>query len=518
MKYQKASGLWVDDGGHSHTGHEIETMKNPEERNETQEKENAASATITPCNVTQRITEAGYWYKAGSVEFGPFSYENEQDPQFATNLATRLQVDVKEILRAQMNEVTRPTTFDEVSSVLGCTIRHDQANKLILFCAGLLTFTDEDQVNILMSSESASGKSYVGQEVASYFPSDIVRFIATASPTAFFHEEGTLDKESHLLRVDLRQKILIFLDQPHYTLMERLRPLLSHDRRELLYKITDKSKRGALRTKNVILEGYPTVIFCAAKLSLDEQERTRVFILSPQTDQAKLEESILLRIKKDGDRQAFKHWIDTHPRRRWLKARVHAIRTAHIDQVMIEDQDKVYERFLKTHPRLAPRHQRDIARILALIKAHALLNWSHREKHGDNVIAANDRDIEAGFWLYNQVSKSNELGLAPQIYEIYESVIKPHLDPLQPLRKDVIAAAYLEQYGRPLPWRKLDQEILPAIESAGLIRLEQDQNDRRFVVVCPPHQGNISPEPAAPNNIANMWGTSKHDTTQAHRD
>jgi hypothetical protein len=39
---------------------------------------------------------------------------------------------------------------------------------------------------------------------------------------------------------------------------------MSHDQKELLYKITDKSKKGPLRTKNVILQGYSTVILCAA--------------------------------------------------------------------------------------------------------------------------------------------------------------------------------------------------------------------------------------------------------------
>jgi hypothetical protein len=74
-------------------------------------------------------------------------------------------------------------------------------------------------------------KSYNALEVAAYIPGDIVRTIATASPTAFFHDAGTWDKDRRVLRVDLKQKILMFLDQPHYTLIERLRPLLSHDRR-----------------------------------------------------------------------------------------------------------------------------------------------------------------------------------------------------------------------------------------------------------------------------------------------
>lgn len=93
------------------------------------------------------------------------------------------------------------------------------ANKLILFCAGLLTFTDQGQINILMSGESAGGKSYTVLEFLSYFPQGIVRTIATASPTAFFHDHGIWDQERHVLVVDLKQEIITFLDQPHYTLL-----------------------------------------------------------------------------------------------------------------------------------------------------------------------------------------------------------------------------------------------------------------------------------------------------------
>jgi len=479
--------------------HRVDFMEDPSARDQVRgiEPANQSPEPMKQGRVIQRVTDVGCYYRVGAVESGLCTMQDEQDVEFDLTIAQKLGVDVKEIMAAREWEVRRLTTFDEIADVLGCTIRHDRANKLILLCAGLLTFTDEDQINILMSGESAGGKSYTALEVASYFPRDIVRIIATASPTAFFHDEGEWDKETRILRVSVRQKLLIFLDQPHYTLMEKLRPLLSHDRRELLYKITDKSKCGSLRTKNVILEGYPTVLFCAAKLSLDEQERTRVFILSPQTDQGKLEESIRLRITRDGDRQAFRDWIALHPRRRWLRARIEAVRNTGIDQIVVEEQDSVYSKFMETHKRLAPRHQRDIGRILALIKAHALLNWSHREQPRPRTIIANRDDVEAGFLLYSEVAKSNELGLAPQIYEIYESVIKPHLDPLQPLRKDIIAASYFEQYGRPLPWLKLDREILPALGASGLIRLEPDPTDRRRMVVCPPHQVNISPQPAA---------------------
>ncbi len=441
--------------------------------------------------VHERITEIGYYYSCGNKELGPFTFEDQQNTQFYAELGAKLDVEPKEILAAHLRELTRQTTFNEVAEVLSSTIRHDLHTKLILFASGILTFTDEDQINIIMSSESSAGKSYNALEVAEYFPSNVVRFIATASPTAFFHDIGKWDKEANVLKVDLRQKIIVFLDQPHYTLMERLRPLLSHDRRELLYKITDKSKRGSLRTKNVVLQGFPTVWFCAAKFTLDEQEKTRALILSPETNREKLEESLRLAVARITDRSEFKRWVESHPRRRWLKSRVLDIQASGINQIIVNGQEEIYKKFLATHPRPIPRHQRDLPRIVCLIKAHALLNWHHRESPSKGTIIANKEDVEAGFWLYSLIAKSNELGLSPQIYEIYQSVIKPLLVDDESIDRKMIQARYQALYSRPLSEAKLRQDILPALEGAGLIVEEPDPADKRKMRVYPPHMRSL---------------------------
>jgi hypothetical protein len=280
--------------------------------------------------------------------------------------------------------------------------------------------------------------------------------------------------------------------------------MLSHDTPSLLYKITDKSKRGSLRTKNVELLGYPTIIFCAAKLSLDDQERTRVFILSPETSAEKLEESLRLAVARVGDREAFKQWLDSHPRRRWLKARVAAIADAQIREVVIPDQEVVYKRFIDSHSRLAPRHQRDLPRILAMIKAHALLNCWHREHPRPDTIVASKDDIEAGFWLYGLVATPNELGLSPQVYEIYKSVIKPLIEKDGMIERQAILAKYYERYGRFLSEEKLRREILPALEASGLVMQAPDPDDRRRMLVCTPHPPPISE--ASP--VETIGGTS----------
>src|SRR3989344_4249677 len=109
----------------------------------------------------------------------------------------------------------KPISTTELIKILGLTIKRDEINKLLTFLAELSAYTE-----------------------------------------------------------DLSRKILIFLDQPHTMLLQHLRPMLSHDKKEIRLKITDKSQKAGLKTKNIYLKGFPTVIFCTAGLNLDEQEAT----------------------------------------------------------------------------------------------------------------------------------------------------------------------------------------------------------------------------------------------------
>lgn len=129
--------------------------------------------------------------------------------------------------------------------------------------------------------------------------------LAHCTPMAFFHDIGEYDKELKGYRIDLSRKILIFLDQPHNDLLARLRPLLSHDEKEIKLKITDKSQKHGLRTKNVILKGYPSVIFCTAGLRIDEQEATRFLLLSPDINQEKIREGVLNTLRRESDRDQY---------------------------------------------------------------------------------------------------------------------------------------------------------------------------------------------------------------------
>jgi hypothetical protein len=446
-----------------------------------------------------RVSAEGYWYRVGENELGPFTVKDEQERtggriEFDQWLAKELTVSPEEIGKARTECLNQPISLDALGDILSTTVCHDNATKKITFLVCINTYTDQDQANIIMAGEASGGKSYIALEVASYFEGSVLP-IATSSPAAFIHDHGEWDQELRVVRMDLRGKIIILLDQPHYMLLQRLRSLMSHDRRELLFKITDKSKSGAHRTKNVLVIGFPTWIFCSAKIDLEDQELTRSFLLSPETSQEKLGESLQLLSTKIGNRTAFATWINNHPQRRWLKERVQNIRNAMIQDVIIENEAEIYKRFLSQHPHLAPRHQRDLPRIFALIKGHALLNFAHRKRPegNDQTIIAMKEDEEAAFQLYGQIAESNELGLPPEVYQIYIEVLKPMLKEKQLATRQQVLNAYYQIYGRFLNESRLRREILPALEAKGLVVQESDPTDkRRTLLALPENIGELS--------------------------
>jgi len=394
----------------------------------------------------------------------------------------------------------QPLTTKRLAEVLGLTIKRDDTNKVVTFLAELSAYTDESQFNISFNAPSSTGKSFIPTEIARLFPEEDVRELGYCTPAAFFHDYGELDKEKHTITIDFSHKILIFLDQPHSGLLSRLRPLLSHDKKQIMVKITDKNEKGGLRTKNVILSGFPAVIFCTASLKNDEQEATRFLLLSPEIHQEKIREGILQTIRKEADDDKYAEWLNADPGRISLKQRIVAIKEEGVSKIIIPNQDVIVDRFFKRGMKMKPRHQRDVKRLIALIKCHALLNLWWRERDGDT-ISANEDDIESGFAIWDIVSVSQELNLPPYVYHIFDDVILPAWFEKNPpstggepaayepgLERRDILKKHFDVYGRMLDGVQLRQQILPMLETAGLIYQEADADDKRRVLIYPADQ------------------------------
>ncbi|GFP21282.1 hypothetical protein HKBW3S06_00508 [Candidatus Hakubella thermalkaliphila] len=379
----------------------------------------------------------------------------------------------------------KPLYSEDLAKMLGLTIKKDQTNKVVTFLGQLSAYSDDSQINESFNAPSATGKTYIPLEISALFPPEDVIVMGYCSPTAFFHDIGVFDKEKGGYIVDLSRKVLIFLDQPHTLLLQHLRPLLSHDKKEIRLKITDKSQKAGLRTKNIYLRGYPAVIFCTAGLKIDEQEATRFLLLSPEISQEKIREAIYLRIKKETDPKAYSDWLEGDPERKLLKERILAIKEAQIKDIKIGCPERIEEEFFGKNKALKPRHARDIARILSLIKCFALLNWWHRDRDGSTVVA-NEDDVKEAFKIWDEIAESQELNLPPYIYNFYKDIIlAAWKEEKAGLSRGEILKKHFEVYSRVLPDWQLRQEILPMLETAGLISQEPDPADKRKILVYP---------------------------------
>jgi hypothetical protein len=390
-------------------------------------------------------------------------------------------------------------SLDELANILDLTIKQDKENKIITFLCQLSAFTENSQFNVLFNAPSSTGKSYIPTEIANLFPSEDVIELSYCSPTAFFHDQGHYDKEKLIQIVDLSRKILIFLDQPHNDLLARLRPVLSHDRKELISKITDKNQKFGLRTKTIKIIGYPSVIFCTAKFEIDEQEATRFILLSPEINSEKIKKGVNMSIKKAADPNEYISWLDMDPNRSELKERIIAIRDEKINEIIMPSIESLETKFLERVTLLKPRHQRDIKRIISFAQSIALLNLWNRERDGNNIIA-NESDVDEAFKIWDEISFSQELNLPPYIYNLFNDVIVPAWIKLnmsvdeginikyknEGLSRQEILNKHYDIYGKMLEKSQFIKNILPMMETAGLIYQENDKNgDKRRKLIYP---------------------------------
>jgi len=196
-----------------------------------------------------------------------------------------------------------------------------------------------------------------------------------------------------------------------------------------------------------------------------------------------------------------------------------------IGEIKIANPEKIRERFLGANKMLKPRHQRDIKRLLSLIKSFALLNLWWRERSG-LTITANDDDIEQAFKIWDEIATSQELNLPPYIYNLYQEVIlKMWQDKNANRNEDFAGIAgalglsrqeilqkHYEVYGRMLDTNQLRQQILPMLETAGLITQEADQSDKRKILVYPTALTAKSSDEE--NNSVTRGGVNDDEVTQ----
>jgi 5S rRNA maturation endonuclease (ribonuclease M5) len=368
---------------------------------------------------------------------------------------------------------------EDIKADLDILIKHDDFTKVIGFLGVVSTYSPDFQLNICMMGPSSTGKTFIINAVTSLMPKEDLVALQYASPKAFFHEKGKYDKEENALIVNLDKKCLFFADQPGPAVLETLRPILSHDKKVLESKITDKDMRGGNSTKNVKIIGFPSVFFCTANLKMDEQETARLIMLSPEVTKEKIEEGV---------RNVFypekKENVDASMRN--LKNRLLAIKYLQIKDVRFSDSQKLrsLRKMGKMKQNFIPKDMRDGKKVKALAYAMAMLNFNNR-KVENGVLYAKDSDIEQAFILWDSISVTQSYDLPPYLLEVFERIYvslykEKGIDIEEDvyLEKSEISKKFAQVFGRALRQKEF-KETIEAFESIDLIEIGNHALDGR---------------------------------------
>lgn len=279
--------------------------------------------------------------------------------------------------------------ISRVIEALNTTIVLDDTCKALTFMAMLLTYAEEDQLNIGLIGESSSGKTIITLETGAYFPEEDQIVITEGTLRALWYDQTSIRGENRVelppealyvveklakwveenpepergsktlwrdkrqdarraikavyrqLRprrfLDLHQKIIILLDQKDDGLLRNLRPLLSYDKKQIEAKLVSKTGvSGSWQTDATVIQGYPIMVVCSAAYLKDEQEQTRFLLLSPETSQEKIMAVLEYLGRMMGDRKAHRDRIMQDPLRVELMEHVKEIRNQKITQINLD--------------------------------------------------------------------------------------------------------------------------------------------------------------------------------------
>jgi hypothetical protein len=360
-------------------------------------------------------------------------------------------------------------------------ICHDNILKNVVFMVGISAY-GQNPLNLFLEGPSSTGKTYVVTETLKYFPQEDVWYLGGISATALVHDRGEMEEiDGEMFKVvDLSRKILIFLEKPNIATLKKLLPILSHDKDEIEYRITDKNAKGQHATMKVIIRGFPAVIFCTTESETLKDLSTRNMLYAPEISADKINDVIKLQMD-----EATEPWVlQTEERdiREQVQEAIKLIRenfsTAEVVIPRIET--------VKVETGTNSRIMRDNKKRLELIKSCARLHVLQRlcleyENDGDGhkLVMATFFDVLVGLYLYDEMAVSTTTGLAPVVIDFFNKVLKPFKS-LGACNYKEMQDRHKEVYKQLIGIDTVRKFRIDPLEQAGYVTASSDETDKRF--------------------------------------
>jgi len=362
--------------------------------------------------------------------------------------------------KTKQREKEKGTPIEQIENYLNTRIKNDPELVKKLIRIYLSAYTN-NPINLALLAQSSEGKTYATVEVSKIFPGKDIISVGRMSPTALIHAHGVLitengekiedkikeldqeDKEfnakkGELFRnaknlVDLQNKILIFLDNPTTATYEMLKPIMSHDKREIIYKTTKGD--GSLNVKETIIRNWPVFVFCSAKNEAKndvwKEIETRVFMASPNNDIQKYQEANALTSQKYGLPYFAEELYNNQENEDYCKFYISKIKDR-LNNLCKNGENPIWNPFAQRMAELFPSNQgvsmRHFSRLMSFCNIETLINFDSNLKLGFKTIDNEEKrtvitsinDIGNAIKILGKIST-----IDPNKIKFFDKVFKP---------------------------------------------------------------------------------------------
>jgi len=415
--------------------------------------------------------------------------------------------------------------IDYALADLDTRVKKDKPVKLSVLFTGLSSFL-HDPINLFLKGESGSGKTYNVTETLKYFPEGSIWFLGGMSRKSLVHSHGVLlnkngeeldldyrptkpnkkdfDSEESFNKavqnyqeqvrdrreemrdsytlVDLSRKILVFLESPDFETFQTLRPILSHDKEEIQYQFVDKTGKGQLQTRKVVLKGWPATIFLTTDVKYVEELATRSFTATPENSELKILEANVLTNMKASLPWQYKEQTQAFMIISQLIRR--------LQEQALESKVDVAIPFLSLYemfPHEISRDMRDFQHFTQFLKTVTLLHYFQRPymKLKDcRLLIASLEDVRKALSVYKEIFETTRTGTEKRILDFYHKIVKT---------KDSWYLKELTGEYNKTAKKKLSEDsirvMLLRLDQIGYVNSQRDDEDKRKNLYVPLMKG-----------------------------
>jgi len=401
----------------------------------------------------------------------------------------------------------------------------------------------KNPINMAILAPSSDGKTHATVQVANRFPKEDVISVGRLSPTALIHAVGVMvdengnDIESRLRElekiknvsknpeevnyakesirellkhsknlVDLNNKVLLFLDNPSPQTYEVLKPILSHDKEEILYKTTKGD--GSLKVKETIIRGWPATIVCSAKNEAKNEVwpeiETRFFMTSPNNNITKYKKANNFTAKKLSNPLWAKDVYDDSNDKKWCSLFINEI----IQQLKSKKEFwcPLYDLIAEYFPSNQGVTMRHITRLLSFCNVESMINSDESriyitfKDRKDQIIKTYVGTLED---IVNAIDVIGNIStVPPEKLKFYDDVFMPLFKEINSAQSDLtetqmkimekrgvksdeLAEKYTSVFKKPISTKQINENYLKHLVDEGLLIFETDLDNKSRYLYFP---------------------------------